>query len=98
MSASESVAAMGAISGFCRSPALKCFSCLTMYEACWPARLGHSGFALLPSMPWQATQTADFVWPASLVPAASAEPLHPAMATSPRAATNFAVMSEGTPE
>ena len=91
--------AIGLISGFCRSPALKCLSCLTgCTTACWPARFGHSGFALLPSMPWQAMQVADLAWPASTVPAAVAEPVQPSTAASVRAATNFAVMSENTPK
>ena len=40
--------AIGVISGFLRAPLLKACSCLRMYCSCWPARFGHSGFALLP--------------------------------------------------
>jgi hypothetical protein len=36
--------------------------------------LGHSGFTLLPSAPWHATQVADFACPASADPSAAARP------------------------
>ena len=49
MSSSDRPAAIGVISGFLRAPPLNACSCLRMYCWCWPARLGHSGFELLPS-------------------------------------------------
>jgi len=34
----------------------------------WPARFGHSGFTLLPLVPWQAWQVAATAAPASAEP------------------------------
>ena len=59
--------------------------------------LGHSGFTLLPSMPWQATQGVDFAWPASFDPAASAGAADASAAVQSRVAATLVVMrpSEG---
>ena len=55
---------MGAISSLLRvAPAMKSRICLAVYFACWPASFGHSGLALLPAGPWQATQIAAFAAP-----------------------------------
>src|SRR4051794_15006799 len=59
---------IGNMIGLLRCLALNIASCSRMYTAFWPARLGHSGFALFPLTPWQAVQTADFVAPASAFP------------------------------
>ena len=75
MSSSDRPIAIGVISGFLRAPLLKACSCLWMYCSCWPARLGHSGFALLPLGPWQAMHAVALDSPFSAEPAASAPAL-----------------------
>jgi len=61
MSSGESVLAMPSITGFLRSPDLKFASCFAIYSACWPARIGLAGVALLPSLAWQAEQTLETI-------------------------------------
>src|SRR5512137_1753938 len=57
MSSGDRLAAIPCMTGLTRMPALKCASCRVIYSAGMPARLGFTGVGLLPSMPWQATQT-----------------------------------------
>ena len=57
MSSGESGAAIPCITGLTRIPALKWVNCRVIYSAGCPARLGLTGVALLPSVPWHAEQT-----------------------------------------
>src|SRR5580698_9447220 len=72
MSCSDSGVAMPSMIGFCRLLFLKLSSCSTVYDSCWPASFGYCASLELPSMPWQAPQTAALPAPAAGSPGLTA--------------------------
>src|SRR5512134_139275 len=75
----------GNITGLLRFFALNIANCSRRYAAFWPARLGHSGLALLPFGPWHATHTAALAAPASAEPVTAAGSLAVATCTMDKA-------------